>query len=73
MRPTRCRTLPICSHSPPARDDDDIIVPAYGPSTGGIIQYDLLAGDVYRLSRLRWVMLTSLARFWSRGYALPIP
>jgi Type II intron maturase len=28
----------------------------------GIVQYYLLAGDVYRLGRLRWVMLTSLLK-----------
>ena len=35
---------------------------ATGPSTGAIVQYYLLAGDVFRLNRLHWVMLTSLLK-----------
>jgi hypothetical protein len=41
------------------RDDHDIVA-TYGAEYRGIVQYYLLAGDVYRLGRLRWVMLTSL-------------
>jgi len=36
------------------------IISQYGAEYRGIVQYYLLAGDVYRLDRLRWVMLTSL-------------
>jgi group II intron reverse transcriptase/maturase len=42
--------------------DDYDIVAAYGAKYRGISQYYLLAGDVYRLSRLRWVMVTSLLK-----------
>jgi group II intron reverse transcriptase/maturase len=38
------------------------IVAAYGAKYRGISQYYLLAGDVHRLSRLRWVMETSLLK-----------
>ena len=38
------------------------IVEAYGAKYRGISQYYLLAGDVHRLSRLRWVMETSLLK-----------
>jgi group II intron reverse transcriptase/maturase len=38
------------------------IVAAYGAKYRGITQYYLLAGDVHRLSRLRWVMETSLLK-----------
>jgi AI2M/AI1M-like, HNH endonuclease/Type II intron maturase len=38
------------------------IVAAYGAQYRGIIQYYLLAGDVHRLDRLRWVMVTSLLK-----------
>ena len=43
------------------RDDHDIVA-TYGAEYRGIVQYYLLAGDVYRLGRLRWVMLTSLLK-----------
>jgi type II intron maturase len=43
------------------RDDHDIVA-TYGAEYRGIVQYYLLAGDVYRLHRLRWVMLTSLLK-----------
>ncbi len=42
--------------------DDYDIVAAYGAKYRGISQYYLLAGDVHRLSRLRWVMVTSLLK-----------
>ena len=32
------------------------------PSTAGLVQYYLLAQDVFRLGRLRWVMETSLLK-----------
>jgi group II intron reverse transcriptase/maturase len=38
------------------------IVEAYGAKYRGISQYYLLAGDVHRLSRLRWAMETSLLK-----------
>ena len=42
--------------------DDYTIVATYGAEYRGIVQYYLLAGDVYRLSRLRWVMETSMLK-----------
>src|SRR5438045_9758518 len=33
-----------------------------GAEYRGIVQYYLLAGDVWRFSRLRWVMLTSMLK-----------
>jgi hypothetical protein len=41
---------------------DHDIVAAYGAKYRGISQYYLLAGDVHRLNRLRWVMETSLLK-----------
>lgn len=38
------------------------IVRIYGAEYRGLVQYYLLAGDVRRLHRLRWVMLTSMLR-----------
>ena len=43
-------------------DDDYTIVATYGAMYRGIVQYYLLAGDVYRLHRLRWVMETSMLK-----------
>jgi group II intron reverse transcriptase/maturase len=42
--------------------DDYDIVRIYGAEYRGLVQYYLLAGDVRRLHRLRWVMLTSMLR-----------
>jgi hypothetical protein len=38
------------------------IVAAYGAQYRGIVQYYLLAGDIHRMERLRWVMETSLLK-----------
>jgi hypothetical protein len=39
--------------------DDHVIISTYGTEYRGIVQYYLLAGDVFRLARLQWVMETS--------------
>jgi len=41
---------------------DSLIISAYGARYRGVVQYYLLAGDVWRLNRLRWVMETSMLR-----------
>ena len=41
---------------------DHNIVADYGAQYRGIVQYYLLAGDVHRMDRLRWVMETSLLK-----------
>jgi hypothetical protein len=43
-------------------EQDHAIISRYGSEYRGIVQYYLLAGDVYRLDRLHWVMLTSLLK-----------
>jgi group II intron reverse transcriptase/maturase len=43
-------------------NDDHTIVGVYGAEYRGLVQYYLLAGDVHRLSRLNWVMVTSLLK-----------
>ncbi|MGO4649967.1 reverse transcriptase domain-containing protein [Nocardia sp. 2YAB30] len=40
--------------------DDHIILSTYGSEYRGIVQYYLMAGDVFRLARLQWVMETSM-------------
>ena len=41
---------------------DYTIVTRYGAEHRGIVQYYLLAGDVWRLTRLQWVMETSMLK-----------
>jgi group II intron reverse transcriptase/maturase len=43
-------------------EDDHTIVSTYGAEYRGLVQYYLLAGDVHRLSRVHWVMLTSMLK-----------
>ena len=43
------------------RSDYDIVA-ACGAQYRGIVQYYLLAGDIHRMDRLRWVMATSLLK-----------
>lgn len=43
------------------RDDHDIVA-TYGAKYRGIVQYYLLAADVWRLNRLEWVMKTSMLK-----------
>ena len=43
-------------------DDDLAIIAAYGAEYRGVVQYYLLAGDVWRLNRLRWAAETSLLK-----------
>jgi group II intron reverse transcriptase/maturase len=42
--------------------DDHQIVSTFGAEYRGIVQYYLLANDVWRLDRVRWVMLTSMLK-----------
>lgn len=64
----KAKSVPYLKHGKPARrsqvinHDDFDIVRIYGAEYRGIVQYYLLAGDVRRLHRLRWVMLTSMLK-----------
>ena len=49
-------------------DEDYSIISRYGSEYRGIIQYYLLAGDVHRLDRLHWVMVTSLLKTLAAKY-----
>jgi len=42
--------------------DDHQIISIYGAEYRGLVQYYLLASDVHRLSRVHWVMLTSMLK-----------
>ena len=52
---------PEC-RNPMINDSDYNIVARFGAEYRGIVQYYLLAGDVFRLHRLRWVMETSMLK-----------
>jgi group II intron reverse transcriptase/maturase len=43
-------------------EQDHAIISRYGAEYRGVVQYYLLASDVHRLSRLHWVMATSLLK-----------
>jgi hypothetical protein len=43
-------------------DEDYTIVAKYGSEYRGFVQYYLLAQDVFRLEKLRWVMETSMLK-----------
>jgi group II intron reverse transcriptase/maturase len=47
---------------PLLHDEDFSIVSAYGTEYRGFVQYYLLAQDVHRLNKLRWVMETSMLK-----------
>jgi group II intron reverse transcriptase/maturase len=62
----KAKCAPYLKRGKPARQtsmlnyDDYTIVSIYGARYRGIVQYYLLAGDVFRLNRLHWVMQSSL-------------
>lgn len=64
----KAKTAPYLRRGKPAHrsawinEDDHTIVATYGATYRGIVQYYLLAGDVFRLNRLRWVMETSMLK-----------
>jgi group II intron reverse transcriptase/maturase len=59
--PYLSRGKPEC-RTPMVNDTDYNIVARFGAEYRGIVQYYLLAGDVFRLHRLRWVMETSMLK-----------
>jgi group II intron reverse transcriptase/maturase len=61
------RGKPAC-RNPLIREDDYTIVAKFGAEYRGIVQYYLLAGDVQRLHRLRWVMETSMLHTLARKH-----
>jgi hypothetical protein len=49
-------------------EEDHALIGRYGAEYRGIVQYYLLAGDVWRLGRLHWVMQTSLLKTLAGKY-----
>ncbi|WP_214408267.1 reverse transcriptase/maturase family protein [Pseudonocardia lacus] len=64
----RAKSAPYLTRGKPAHRpeltnyDDHTIVGIYGSRYRGLVQYYLLAGDVFRLDRLEWVMKTSMLK-----------
>jgi group II intron reverse transcriptase/maturase len=48
--------------------DDHAIISTYGAEYRGIVQYYLLAADAWRLTRLEWVMTTSMLKTLARRH-----
>src|SRR6185312_13310176 len=65
--PYLSRGQPAC-RNPMVNDSDYDIVARFGAEYRGIVQYYLLAGDVFRLHRLRWVMETSMLKTLARKH-----
>lgn len=65
--PYLSRGQPAC-RNPMINDADYNIVARFGAEYRGIVQYYLLAGDVFRLHRLRWVMETSMLHTLARKH-----
>ena len=59
--PYLSRGEPAC-RNPMVNESDYNIVARYGAEYRGTVQYYLLASDVFRLHRLRWVMETSMLK-----------
>ncbi|MGH3547061.1 MAG: group II intron reverse transcriptase/maturase [Pseudonocardiaceae bacterium] len=74
MTVIKAKCAPYLRRGKPARrtrlvnNDDHTIIAIYGAEYRGIVQYYLLAGNVWRLDRLRWVMATSLLKTLARKH-----
>ena len=64
----KAKCAPYLKHGKPERRpellnlDDHLIISTYGAEYRGIVQYYLLAGDVWRLNRLEWAAKTSMLK-----------
>jgi group II intron reverse transcriptase/maturase len=64
----KAKCAPYVARGKPAKktalinSSDHAIVATFGTVYRGVVQYYLLAGDVFRLHRLRWVMETSMLK-----------
>src|SRR5215472_9535566 len=64
----KAKCAPYLQHGKPERRtrllnfDDPLIISTYGAEYRGIVQYYLLAGDVWRLNRLEWAAKTSMLK-----------
>jgi len=64
----KAKCAPYLTHGKPGRRaalmnlPDTLIISTYGAEYRGIVQYYLLASDVFRLARLRWAAETSMLK-----------
>jgi hypothetical protein len=65
--PYLTRGKPAC-RNPMVNEADYNIVARFGAEYRGVVQYYLLAGDVFRLHQLRWVMETSMLKTLARKH-----
>jgi len=65
--PYLARGKPACRNQM-VNEADYNIVGRFGAEYRGIVQYYLLAGDVFRLHRLRWIMETSMLKTLARKH-----
>jgi hypothetical protein len=69
-----CRDRPLyCPCSNLLNESDHTIVATFGAEYRGLVQYYLLAGDVYKLNRLEWVMRTSMLRTLASRHRSSVP
>nr|WP_239406155.1 group II intron reverse transcriptase/maturase [Frankia sp. Cj3] len=74
LKVIREKCAPYLKHGKPERRpellnlDDPLIIGTYGAEYRGIVQYHLLAGDVWRLDRLEWSALTSMLKTLAAKY-----
>jgi group II intron reverse transcriptase/maturase len=75
----KAKTAPFLRRGKPAhrsawiKENDHTIVSTYGAIYRGIVQYYLLAGNVFRLNRLQWVMETSMLRTLAAKHNSTVP
>ncbi|MGC9544762.1 reverse transcriptase domain-containing protein [Streptomyces sp. UG1] len=75
----KAKCAPHLSRGKPAKrkalinSSDHAIVATFGVVYRGIVQYYLLAGDVFRLHRLQWVMETSMLKTLAAKHRSSVP
>ncbi|WP_371648207.1 MULTISPECIES: reverse transcriptase domain-containing protein [unclassified Streptomyces] len=75
----KAKCAPYLARGDPAKrkelvnSSDHAIVATFGSVYRGIVQYYLLAGDVSRLHRLRWVMETSMLKTLAAKHRSSVP
>ncbi|WP_372492178.1 reverse transcriptase/maturase family protein [Kineosporia corallincola] len=74
----KAKSAPYRRHGKPAarldlvNRDDYSIVATFGAQYRGIVQYYLLAGNVYRLNRLEWAMQTAMLKTLATKHRTPV-
>ncbi|MFJ3780116.1 reverse transcriptase domain-containing protein [Streptomyces sp. NPDC090075] len=75
----KAKCAPYIDRGKPAKktalinSSDHAIVATYGTFYRGVVQYYLLAGDVFRLHRLQWVMETSMLKTLAAKHRSSVP